>query len=118
MGRVIVELGFAAEADIIRTINAEFQIDVTSLNDDIRELLARKYGSYFDRLPRTRIPMWMQLAVATTFIVVLTIMALSLVVLDNQKDRLYEQTERCSHCSGKSRAVAPRGATVLLLPRR
>lgn len=94
LGHIIIELGYASEKDIIRTINAEFQIEVTSLNDDIRELLARKYGSYFDRLPRTRIPMWIQMAVATTFIVVLTIMALSLVVLDKQKERLYEQTVR------------------------
>ena len=94
LGMVIVELGFASEEDIIRTINAEYQIEVTSLADDIRELLAHKYGSYFERLPRTRIPMWMQMAVATTFIVVLTIFTLSMVVLDKQKDRLYEQSVR------------------------
>jgi len=35
-GSVIVEQGFASEADIIRTINAEYQIEVTSLADDIR----------------------------------------------------------------------------------
>ena len=87
LGMVIVELGFASEEDIIRTINAEYQIEVTSLADDIRELLAHKYGSYFERLPRTRIPMWMQMAVATTFIVVLTIFTLSMVVLDKQKQR-------------------------------
>lgn len=94
LGLVIVDLGFASERDIIRTINAEYQIEVTSLADDIRELLAHKYGSYFERLPRTRIPMWMQMAVATTFIVVLTIFTLSLVVLGQQKERLYEQSVR------------------------
>ena len=94
LGQIIVELGFASESEVIRTINAEYQIEVTSLTDDIRELLANKYGSYFQRLPRTRIPIWMQMAVATTFIVVLTIFTLSLVVLDEQKNRLYEQTVR------------------------
>ncbi len=94
LGRIIVELGFAAESDVIRTINAEYQIEVTSLADDIRQLLAHKYGTNFERLPRTRIPMWMQMAVATTFIIVLTIFTLSMVVLDKQKDRLYEQTVR------------------------
>ena len=94
LGQVIVELGFAAESEIIRTINSEYQIEVTSLADDIRELLAYKYGTYFERLPKPRIPMWLQMAVATTFIIVLTIFTLSMVVLDQQKDRLREQTVR------------------------
>ena len=94
LGQIIVELGYAPEADIIRTINAEFQIKAGSLADDIRELLANKYGSYFDRLPRTRIPMWMQMAVATTFIVVLTVLTLSMLVLDKQRARLYDQSVR------------------------
>jgi adenylate cyclase len=94
LGQVIVTLGFAAEADIIRTINAEYQIEVTSLADDIRELLSNKYSTYFERLPRPRIPIWMQMAVAITFIIMLTIFTLSMVVLDKQKNRLYEQTVR------------------------
>jgi adenylate cyclase len=94
LGQVIVEQGFASEADIIRTINAEYQIEVTSLRDDIRELLSYKYGAYFERLPHPRLPMWIQMAVATTFIIVLTIFTLSMVVLDQQKSRLYEQTVR------------------------
>ncbi len=94
LGRVIVDLGFAAESEIIRTINAEYQIEVNSLADDIRELLSYKYGAYFERIPRTRIPMWIQMAVATTFIIVLTIFTLSMAVLNQQKERLHEQTVR------------------------
>lgn len=94
LGQVIVDLGFAAEKDIIRTINAEYQIEVTSLADDIRELLAGKYGAYFERLPQPRMPMWAQMAVATTVIIVLTMLALGMVVLSQQKERLYEQTVR------------------------
>lgn len=94
LGNIIVNLGYASEADIIRAINAEYQIEVTSLADDIRELLSHKYGTHFERIPRPRIPMWIQMAVATTFIVVLTIFTLSMVVLDKQKDRLHEQTVR------------------------
>lgn len=94
LGQVIVEQGFAAEKDIIRTINAEYQIEVTTLSDDIRELLANKYGTYFDRLPQPRVPMWAQMAVATTFIIVLTMFSLGFVVLKQQKGRLYEQTVR------------------------
>lgn len=94
LGQVIVELGFASESDIIRTINTEYQISVTSLADDIRERLSQKYGTYFERLPQPRIPMWLQMAVATTFVVVITVLTLSLVVLNQQKGRLYQQTVR------------------------
>jgi adenylate cyclase len=94
LGRVIVDLGYAPEADVIRAINAEYQIEITSLADDIREQLSHKYGAHLDRIPRARIPMWMQMAVATTFVIVVTIITLSLVVLSKQKDRLYEQTVR------------------------
>lgn len=94
LGRIIVDLGYAQEVDIIRTINAEYQIEVSSLADDIRQLLSQKYGAQLEGLPKSRIPMWAQMAVATTFVVVLTIFTLSMVVLDEQKDRLYDQTVR------------------------
>jgi adenylate cyclase len=94
LGRIIVDLGYAPEADVIRAINAEYQIEISSLADDIRDLLSHKYGAHLERIPRARIPMWMQMAVATTFVIVVTIITLSLVVLSKQKDRLYEQTVR------------------------
>jgi adenylate cyclase len=94
LGRIIVELGYAPEADIIQAINTEYQIETKSLNDDIREQLSQKYGAYLERIPRARIPMWMQMAVATTFVIAVTIATLSMVVLSKQKDRLYEQTVR------------------------
>jgi adenylate cyclase len=94
LGRIIVDMGYAPEAEIIRAINAEYQIEITSLSDDIRNLLSRKYGTQFDRLPRARIPMWLQMAVATTFVSVITVIILSMAVLNKQKERLYDQTVR------------------------
>lgn len=94
LGRIVVDLGYAPEADVIRAINSEYQIEVTSLADDIRELLSKKYGAQFERLPRARIPMWIQLAVATTFVSVVAVIILSLAVLNKQKDRLHDQTVR------------------------
>ncbi len=94
LGRLIVELEYASEAEIIHTINAEYQIEAISLTDDIRDLLSSKYGTQYQRLPHPRIPMWMQMAVATTFVIVITIITLSLAVMNKQKERLYEQTVR------------------------
>ncbi len=94
LGRLIVDLGYAVEADIIQTINAEYQIETTSLSDNIRDLLSNKYGTHYQRLPQPRIPMWIQLAVAMTFVIVITVITLSLAVMNKQKERLYEQTVR------------------------
>ncbi|MCP4745970.1 MAG: HAMP domain-containing protein [Desulfobacteraceae bacterium] len=94
LGQLVVELGLATEKDVIQTINSEYQIQISSLTDDIRELLANKYGSYYERLPHLRISIWMQMALAITFIIMLTIVTLSLLVLDKQKGRLYDQSVR------------------------
>ena len=94
LGRIIVDLGYAPEADIIRAINTEYQIEINSLADDIRVQLSQKYGAHLERIPRARIPMWMQMAVATTFVIVVTVVTLSYFVLRKQKDRLYDQTVR------------------------
>ena len=94
LGRIIVDLGYAPEADVILAINTEYQIEISSLSDDIRDQLSQKYGAQLERIPRARIPMWIQMAVATTFVIVVTVVTLSYAVLSKQKDRLYEQTVR------------------------
>ena len=94
LGRIVVDLGYAPEADVIHAINTEYQIEISSLSEDIRDQLSQKYGAQLERIPRARIPMWIQMAVATTFVIVVTVVTLSFVVLSKQKDRLYEQTVR------------------------
>ncbi|KJS32821.1 MAG: hypothetical protein VR64_04585 [Desulfatitalea sp. BRH_c12] len=94
LGQMVVALGYAGEADIIRTLNDEYQIEIVSLEDDIRERLSDKYGGPLESLPRARIPMWIQMALAMTFVIILAMSTLSLVVLGQQKTRLYEQSVR------------------------
>ena len=92
LGMVICQLGYTNEEKIVKAINDEYKINVSSLSDNIHQQVIEKHGTFFDRLPYPRIPIWFQLSVATTFIVVLTILTLSMVVLNQQKARLYEQT--------------------------
>ncbi len=92
LGMVICDLDYTSEKKIVKAINDEYKINVQSLSDNIHQQVIEKHGTFFDHLPYPRIPIWFQLSVATTFIVVLTIMTLSTVVLNQQKARLYEQT--------------------------
>ncbi len=94
LGMVICQLGYTTEEKIVKAINDEYKINVSTLSDNIHQQVIEKHGTFFDHLPYPRIPIWFQLSVATTFIVVLTILTLSMVVLNQQKARLYEQTVR------------------------
>ena len=92
LGRVTVELGYASEQELVRAINDHYQLSVTSLSDDIEELIKKKRQGFLKKIPRPRIPIWLQLSVATTIIVALTIFTLSYFILNRQKEQLYQQT--------------------------
>lgn len=55
----------------------------------LRALLDRSAAT---DLPSTRIPIWLQLSVATMFILAVSIAILSYFVMERQKDKLYDQT--------------------------
>lgn len=99
LGKVICSLSFASEADIVAAINAYYGLNVRSLSDDIVESLKRIRGSFVDRMPRPRIPIWVQLSLTMAVVIVTTIMILNLAILNRQKDRLYDQTIRIGRVS-------------------
>ena len=92
LGQIIVELGYASEKDLIEAINYDYQISVASLNDDIKTLVNAKRRTFIEGLPSVRVPIWIQLFGTTFFIIVVTIVILSAVILNRQKERLYDQT--------------------------
>lgn len=92
LGRIIVELGYAAEDRLVRAINDHYKLSVTSLSDDIRELVKKKRGSFIDRIPAARIPIWLQLSAGTIFIILLTSFVLNYIILDRQKEQYRNQT--------------------------
>lgn len=92
LGQIIVELGYALEEDLVKAVNDEYQISVNTLTDDIRGLVKKKRESYFEALPPTRIPIWLQFFAATMFIIIITIFLMSFFILRQQRERLYDQT--------------------------
>jgi adenylate cyclase len=92
LGVAVVEMGFATEEEIIDAINEHYRLEVKSLSDNIEELIRNRRRLFGDVISGPRIPIWLQLTVATTFIVVLTIVSLSYVLLGQLKEQLYRQT--------------------------
>jgi len=92
LGQIIVELGYATEVDLVEAINYDYQLSVDSLNDDIKTLVNEKRRTLIEGLPDVRVPIWVQLFGTTFLIIVITIFILSAVILNRQKERLYDQT--------------------------
>jgi len=99
LGQIIVELGYAAEEELVQAINIDYQIKVNSLTDDIKGLVKEKRGTFVEGLPPARIPIWLQLFAATLIIIITTISVLGFVILRQQQDRLYQQTVKIGKVS-------------------
>jgi len=54
LGIVIAELGYASESDIVQAINEHYRLSVSSLSDNIRELVHTLRGTFVERLPSPR----------------------------------------------------------------
>jgi adenylate cyclase len=91
LGRIIVELGYAPEDRLVQAINDHYKLSVTSLSDDIKELIKKKRGTFIDRLPAARIPIWLQFSAATIFIILLTSFVLNYIVLYRQREQYRQQ---------------------------
>ena len=90
LGLIIVELGYAAEDEIVQAVNEHYRLSVTSLSDNIKERISKIRGTFVERLPTPRIPIWLQLSITTILVILLTTFVLSFVILDRQKHRLYQ----------------------------
>lgn len=94
LGMILVELGYVGEAEIVAAINAHYHLQVTSLSDDIKDLVSKKRGTFVDRLPAPRIPIWLQFSAVIIAITVLTTFVLNFFILSRQKDQLYDQSKK------------------------
>ncbi len=93
IGQLLVESGFASEAEIVKIINAHYRLAVTSLADNIKERIEKKRRSLMKKLPQPQIMIWLQLSMATTIIICLVVALLSVGILLRQRDRLKDQME-------------------------
>ena len=94
LGLIIVEQKFATEYNVLQAIAKYYRISATALTDDFATLLESRKTSWGDKLAHLRIPIGVKLSIAITFMIWLTILTLSIVILARQRERLYAQTMR------------------------
>lgn len=94
LGQILVEQKFVSEYDVLQAIAKYYRISATALSDDFAALLAPRSSSWRDKLAHLRIPIRIKLSIAITFMIWLTILTLSIVILARQRDRLYAQMMR------------------------
>jgi adenylate cyclase len=92
LGDTIVAMGIATEEQIINAFNHRYQSNLTSLGEDLDNYL-RTRGIKAERGRFSfRIPIKVKLSIAVIFIIWTTILGLSWVVFQRQKDQLQLQT--------------------------
>jgi len=92
LGKILIDQGYAKEQDIIETIEKHYDIQVSSLSEDIEDRIKRRPLSWRHRISNLRMPISIKFAVAITFAIWLTVLILSFVILHRQKEVLYQQT--------------------------
>lgn len=92
LGRMIVDLGYSNENEVIKHINKHYRTSVVTLSDNLEEQISKKRRSFKEKLIFAYIPIWLKFSIAVISIIVLTIMVLSFIILDRQEERLYQQT--------------------------
>ncbi len=93
-GKILVEQGIATEVDVIRAINDHYRLSIDNLAEDIEPLIEQKRRGLLERIPKPRVPIWLQLTLVTTAIILFTTFSLSLVTLNRQQKLLRKQTEK------------------------
>ncbi len=92
VGKAIVELGFAKEAELVDVINKHYNLSIQSLSDNIKDLITKIRGTLAENVETPRFPIWFQLAVTIIIVLVTSIGSLSYLVLERQREKLYGQT--------------------------
>lgn len=99
IGLIIVELGYASEEQLVNAVNEHYKISVSSLSDNIKGLVNILRGTFVERLPAPRFPIWFQLSATTILVIVLTTAVFNFVILSRQQEQLYNQTVKIGQVS-------------------
>jgi len=92
LGLILIDRQYVAEQDLLKAVNEHYQLALTSFPGNFDDILRKRRIHGQKKPPIFRIPIWLQLSMAITLVVTLTIFLLDFFVLSRQKERLYQQT--------------------------
>lgn len=91
LGQMVVDLGYAKESEVLDVINRHYRLGVSSLEEPWR-IGEQARAGIWDRIRSLRVSIRTKLSIAIIFILLITILVLSFVILTRQRDNLYQQT--------------------------
>lgn len=92
LGQVIVEMGYTSEKNVVEAVNEHYNLSVSSLSDNIKEFVSKIRESMAYELPTPRIPIWLQLSVASMFVIAVSITIFGYVIMERQRAKLFDNT--------------------------
>lgn len=95
LGQTVVQLGYATEPDVLQVINHHYGLELTSLN----QKFDTGPSGLITRLKHMRVSIKAKLSIGIIFSLLVTIVILSVVVLNRQRDNLYQQTVKTGKVS-------------------
>jgi adenylate cyclase len=99
LGHTLVEMGIVSEAQIVEAFNRRYQSNLTSLADDLDAYLRTRGLKSGGKRFGFRVSIKTKLSIAIIFIIWLTILGLSFVILTRQREHLYQQTVKTGKVS-------------------
>jgi adenylate cyclase len=98
LGQTVVQLGFASEADVLAIVNRHYKVSLQALH----ERLPHQEGPFArltDSLRHVRVSIRAKLSVGIIFSLLITILILSFVILNRQRENLYQETVKTGKVS-------------------
>ncbi|WP_373499058.1 adenylate/guanylate cyclase domain-containing protein [Desulfococcus sp.] len=92
IGQVLVQLGYAAEKDVLQAINEYHSLAVKSLSENLHEQVESRCQKPGKGVFIPRVPIWLQWSLITTGLITVTVFTLYLFTIDLQNKQLFRQT--------------------------
>jgi len=99
LGHTLVELGITTEEEIITAFNRRYGATLSSLADDLDDYLRSQGIKSEGKRSGIRLPIKAKLSLGVIFIIWVTILGLSFLILTRQRDQLYQQTVKTGKVS-------------------
>jgi adenylate cyclase len=98
LGQIIVAQKYAKEAEVLQAIKKHYGTSISSL-ESTEVLIRPRPATLGEKISELRIPIRIKLSIAIIFIIWLTILILSFIILARQKEQLYAQTVKLGKVS-------------------
>ena len=99
LAQVVVKLRLAPEKEVVAALNRAYEVNITSIGDDVNQILCDKLAASKGFLANLRIPIRVKLSLTLTMFLVFFTLILSYFILTRQSDNLYAESVKAGKIS-------------------